>query len=176
MTTETKSEYDKQVEKFLKETKTEFKTEFVKWDYHFQDDKEKRDIYKITLKRGGREYSFMFGQSLNASGQYTLYPSMEKIHLQTSKNGEPNKNIKGFGFLSNGNSKKNPEFSVPTAYNVLACLQKYDIGSFKDFYNEFGYSDDSIKAEKIYKAVCDEYNNLKMLYSDDEINKLQEIQ
>ena len=62
------SEYDEQAEKFLTETDTEFKAEFLKNGKHFEDDKELRDIYLITLKRGDREYKFNFGQSLAESG------------------------------------------------------------------------------------------------------------
>lgn len=31
------------------------------------------------------------------------------------------------------------ELKTPTNYDVLSCLQKYDIGSFTDFCNEYGY-------------------------------------
>ena len=61
-------EYNKQTEKFLKETNTEFKAEFIKNGLYFDGDKEPRDIYEITLKRGEREFKFKFGQSLNDSG------------------------------------------------------------------------------------------------------------
>ncbi len=130
-----KSEYDKQAEKFLKETGTEFKAEFLKHGKHFKDDEEERDIYKITLKKGDKEYIFNFGQSLNDS---------------------------------DGKTK-------PTAYDVLACLTNYDPDTFEEFCSSFGYDEDSRKAEKVYKAVCEEWSNIKILYSNEEIEKLQEI-
>jgi len=132
---EEKSEYDKQTEKFLKDTDTEFKAEFLKNDFHFQDDKETRDIYLITLKRGEREFKFNFGQSLNNS---------------------------------DGETK-------PSAYDVLSGLTSSEVGDFKEFCSEFGYDEDSRKAEKTYNAVLNEWNNIKMLYTDEEILKLQEI-
>jgi len=49
--------YEKQAEDFLKETKTEFKVKFVKHDLYFTDDKETRDIYKITLKKGNNKFN-----------------------------------------------------------------------------------------------------------------------
>jgi hypothetical protein len=64
----------------------------------------------------------------------------------------------------------------PSAYDVLSCLTKSDVGTFEDFCSEFGYDTDSRKAEKTYKAVVDEYNNLKRLYSDEQLSELQEIQ
>lgn len=64
----------------------------------------------------------------------------------------------------------------PTAYDILTCLQKSDVGSFDDFCSEFGYDTDSKKAEKIYKAVCEEYTNLCRLFSHEQLENMQEIQ
>ena len=66
--------------------------------------------------------------------------------------------------------------TAPNEYNVLACLQKYDVGTFEDFCNDFGYDTDSRTAEKTYNAVCDEYKQLCAIFSDDEMEQLQEIQ
>ncbi len=48
------SKYTEQADQFLKDTETEFKAEFVKHGIHFDEDKETRDIYKITLTRESR--------------------------------------------------------------------------------------------------------------------------
>lgn len=63
----------------------------------------------------------------------------------------------------------------PTIYVVLACLIKYDVGSFDDFCSEFGYDTDSITAKHEYKAVCKEYAAVKRLFGDI-LEDLQEIQ
>jgi hypothetical protein len=63
----------------------------------------------------------------------------------------------------------------PTMYDVLSCLQKYDVGSFEDFCSEFGYDTDSRKAERIYKALCKEYEAMCRLFSDEELELLSEI-
>ena len=69
----------------------------------------------------------------------------------------------------------------PTAYDVLACLQKYDVGTFKDFCDDFGYDAESedekknLRIKATYKAVVNEYQSLCTLYSDAELEKLQEI-
>ena len=70
-----------------------------------------------------------------------------------------------------GNNKK-----VPSSYEVLSCLTKNDVGTFSNFCSEFGYDEDSRKAERIYKAVVNEYENLKRLYSSFELELLQDIQ
>lgn len=64
---------------------------------------------------------------------------------------------------------------IPKPYDVLACLQNYDVGDFENFCGDFGYDIDSIKAKKSYDAVVNEYNQLKMLYSDAELEKMAEI-
>jgi hypothetical protein len=43
------NEYEKKANEFLEKTNTTLKVEFLKYDYHFVDDKDKRDIYKITM-------------------------------------------------------------------------------------------------------------------------------
>ena len=63
---------------------------------------------------------------------------------------------------------------LPTMYDVLSCLQKYEIGTFQDFCSDFGYNDDSIRAYKTYKAVLREYNAVNRLFGD-VLDELQEI-
>lgn len=62
----------------------------------------------------------------------------------------------------------------PTMYDVLACFTKYDVGSFEDFCGEFGYSNDSRTAERIYKAVVKECMAVERLFGD-VIEELAEI-
>lgn len=67
----------------------------------------------------------------------------------------------------------------PTAYDVLACLQKYDCGSFEDFCLEFGYEcctyNEYRRALKIYNAVKNEYEHLTAMFTDEEMERLCEI-
>lgn len=72
-------------------------------------------------------------------------------------------------------SGKNPEYSVPTLYDVLACLTKYDPGTFEDFCSEFGYNTDSVTARKTYDSVREEWLNMERLFSAKDIELLQEI-
>jgi len=130
-----KRRYDAGASLFLQDTKTTMETEFLKNDFHFENDEAKRDIYQITFTRGKRKWSFNFGQSIN-----------------------------------NSNGKTHP-----SEYDVLACLTKYEVGTFENFCSEFGYDEDSRTAERIYKAVCDEWANVQRIWSDKEINALQEI-
>jgi hypothetical protein len=130
------NEYHLAASKFLKQTETLFSLKLLKRGKYFAGDKEERNIYQITLKRGLKSYSFTFGQSING----------------TQKNETPN------------------------AYDVLTCLTKYDPGTHEDFCDDFGYDIDSISGLETYKAVKDEYNNLKTLYSNEELELMSEIQ
>lgn len=64
----------------------------------------------------------------------------------------------------------------PKAYDVLACLTKYDVGSFEDFCADFGYDayDEDGRSKKIYKAVCNEYKEVQRMFGD-VLEELSEI-
>lgn len=155
------SEYDEQAKKFLEETGTTFKAKFIKNDLYFPDDKEPRDIYRIMLICRGKKYSFRFGQSLQNSGK--------------------NKKVESDGKDFSGKPQRvydveNKNFEEPTPYCVLASLTKSDPSTFEDFCGDFGYDSDSRKAEKIYGNVVKEWVKVSELWTEEEINKLQEIQ
>lgn len=79
--------------------------------------------------------------------------------------------------FSFGQSMVNSEECIePTPYDVLACLTKYDPGSFSWFCDDFGYSEDSDQAYETYKAVKKEYKELSNLYSSEELDLMGEIQ
>lgn len=81
----------------------------------------------------------------------------------------------GKSYTFNFGQSINSGAEEPTLYDILACIQKYDVGSFEDFYGEFGYNEDSRKAEKTYKAVCKEFKAVERLFGD-VMEELYEIQ
>lgn len=127
------TDYNKQAGTFLNVTQTQFKAEFKKHDFYFPDDKEQRDIYRITLKNRLHTYRFNFGQSIANTG------------------------------------------IAPRPYDVLACLTKYEVGSFENFCSDYGYNIDSREAYKTYKAVMKEWKNVELLFTPEQIELLQEI-
>lgn len=58
----------------------------------------------------------------------------------------------------------------PTPYDVLACVETYDVGSIDDFVSEFGYEvscwADVKKIQRIYKAVKKEAANYQRIFGD----------
>ena len=66
-----------------------------------------------------------------------------------------------------------------TEYSILACLEKYDVGTIDDFVSEFGYEvhswSDVRRIWETYNAVVDEYNSLCRIFTPEQIEKLREI-
>ena len=84
-----------------------------------------------------------------------------------------------FDFTQSKNGTDNGE--EPTAYDILTCLQKYEVGTFEDFCNDFGYelyneeyTGYNRKSQRTYNAVVKEYNNVIRLF-EDVIDELAEI-
>lgn len=153
------TDYIKQAEDFLANHDAKIAVVYLKTDKHFPDDKEKRDIYHITITRGTKVYSFNFGSSVN----------------DTEKNQEKKMSYVTGRLEKTGRRK---QLVTPTAYDILACVQKYDVGDFDDFISEFGYTFNTereyIKVKQIYFSVVDEYKNIYKLFSDC-MDELQEI-
>lgn len=172
----TLTHYDQQAKDLLNKLGIEFKATFVKNDFHFDGDKDKRDIYNIELKRGNRSMNIMFGQSIMNS-QY--YQDSIKARTYTLNGGCRTGNYKITDlqkYINGGQNVTLIKGTVPTEYDVLACIQKDYVGTFEDFCDNFGYDADSIKAVKTYEAVKDEYMKVCTIFNDDELEELQEIQ
>ena len=89
-----------------------------------------------------------------------------------------------FQFCDSVNAYKKDE--LPTAYDILACLQKYEVEEdFHDFCMEYGYEEyneniygrmlKNKEAQRIHKACLKEYKNVMRLF-EDVIDELAEIQ
>lgn len=133
--TTTISAYDQQAIDLLNKLGVTFSAKYLTHDFHFEDDRETRDIYRLTLSRGKERISFKFGQSIYGSNK-----------------GE-----------------------IPSAYDLLSCIQKNDPGSFNNFCSDFGYDEDSRKAYSVYKGVVKEWEKVERFFTPDEIEELCEI-
>ena len=63
----------------------------------------------------------------------------------------------------------------PDAYDVLSCMEKGDPGTFEEFCGNFGYFEDSRKAEATYKAVVHEWKKVKKFFTQAELAGLAEV-
>lgn len=154
--------YTKQAQDFLDKTGATMTAKFLFYGPHFEDDKEPRDVYEITFKRDGKKpWAFKFGQSTMYSSGYVA-----KSAQQREDRGESWVTIQRY---------KKSAVKVPTAYDVLTAITKNDPGTFAEFCDEYGYDNDSIKAQKTYFAVQEEWVNVRRMFGD-ELEALQEIQ
>jgi hypothetical protein len=146
--------YEQQAADFMTKTGATMKAELLGNMPHFDDAEEARDVYQITLTRGKQAYSFRFGQSIADSG----------TSVNRNRNG---KTIHDRKLITR-------KRIIPTEYDILAAVQKYDVGTFADFCSDFGYDEDSRKAEKIYFAVQKEWAGIERVFGD-VIEELREI-
>ena len=177
-------DHQKQATDLLGKLGIKLQVEFVKFGKHFLGDKEDRDIYKMTLIRGSRRASFEFGNSIVDSGVkivnrntgkvFKTFDARDKKYIKNGKfDAMRFKFACGWQFGSCDTIVKPKE---PTAYDLLACLTKYEPGTFEDFCGDFGYDTDSRSAEKTYNAVKEEYMKVCSIFSAEEMDQLQEIQ
>ena len=128
-----KTDYQKQGEEFLSKHGVSMKVTYIDHKPYFQEDKESRDVYRVTFSRNGKRFGITFGQSIASAGQ------------------------------------------EPTAYDVLACIEKRDYADFKDFCESFGYDEDSRKSFKTFKACDRQAKKVMAFFSADELEELCEI-
>ena len=160
-------DYQKQAIDFLQKYKIQISIEFESTRKYFSDDKVKRDVYNIVLIKENKKFEFNFGASID---------STEKRRIALNANYSDFRDNKKYSKFSRNELLKQ---ATPTAYDVLACLQKYEIGDLDDFLNEFGYEikkpGDLRKFQKIHLAVCDEWHNVSRFFTTQELNELREI-
>lgn len=106
-------------------------------------------IVEIKNKKGG--FSFDYWGSINDYEKVYKYKDINYIkHLEAQK-----------------------EVS-PKPYDILACLTVF-YGNFEDFCDEFGYNTDSIQAQQTYFEVRRQTGSLLDMFTNDELNTLQDI-
>jgi len=70
--------------------------------------------------------------------------------------------------------RKQPK-RTPTAYDVLACVEKYEPERFEDWASSFGYDTDSRRAFETWQAAMDEWRKVSRFFTAEELEQLQEI-
>lgn len=161
------TDYEKQAADFLEKAGATIEVKLVGNDYYFDGDKETRDIYRITIQRKGRKpWSFRFGQSIAKSGERNMF--REDCDICRRSN---------FAYTRDEHRKLHGR-QKPTAYDVLTCLQKYEVGTMDEFAWEFGYDLKETKISEIiktYNILVEEYQNCVAMFGD-MMEELREIQ
>lgn len=155
------NEYIEQAEKFLKDSDTTFNIVWIGCFPYLDDEEENRDVYSVTLSNDRHVYNFRFGDSIrNTQERLGTWKPQRKMTVYEYERAK---------------AKLKKAHKKPTPYDVLACLTHYDPDTFRNFCADFGYDEDSRKAEKIYLAVQDEWENVRKLFNDEQLEQLAEI-
>lgn len=72
--------------------------------------------------------------------------------------------------------KNTREGKKPTNYDVVACLEWYEVGTFQDFCFNFGYNEDSIRALNTYLKCQKQQEELFAIIPEEKIKeKIRDI-
>jgi len=124
---ETTNEYDKQAQEFLTKTNTSYKCTYLKYDKHFSNDEQSRNIYRITLEKNGKKYTTNFGDSLVNIKISTIKPYDFLACLQKYPISNIDEFVKDFGYTLNTKISE-----INRAYK--ACVREYT--ALKSLYSE----------------------------------------
>lgn len=150
-------EYIKQATDFLQKTYSKMKIEYVGLAVNKEwKEKEKRCLYEITLTSPRGSMTFDFWDSIRNTRIRTM--PFDAYNVQANKELAAKKKA-----------------AVPSVYDVLACLQKCDPGTFENFCSNYGYDEDSRTAIRVYLAVQNEYTQLTRLFTPEQMEELAEI-
>lgn len=169
------SEYTEQAEKFLKDAGLEFRAVLIGSDCptfcpeaEKQIDMDKVDVYPRRTHIHGKHYRCTLSRKGRGHVSFDFWNSYadEEYNALGTKSYRLGEHFRKY----ERNGKR-----TPTAYDLLACLQKSDPGMFENFCDEFGYDYDSRKAEQTYHAVQQEWRKIQRFFTPAEIEALQEI-
>lgn len=167
----TTTDYNAQAEKFLQDTGATIAWTFDGFRKHWPDDKEPRNCWKFTITRKGRQpYEGTFGDST----AHTHDPKRNGRDRLGRKFRRTRLGIVDYTRTDENSDAERHRPVQPTAYDLLACLEKNDPGTFEDFCGEFGYDTDSRKALETFLAVGKEWAGVRGLFGD-VLPALQEI-
>lgn len=168
-----KSEYTKKAEQLMKTLNITYTIEYDGIGINpSRNDKDKRTMYSVHLEnsRGSMDFTF-WGSILEAELRKMSMDDYCRIYMrscyQDLSYAEKSKADRAY-------QKKLKECKVDI-YDVVAALQKYEVGSFSDFCDKYGYDEDSRRAERIYLACTNEYYKLKKMLTEEEMEMLREV-
>jgi hypothetical protein len=172
------SQYTEQAQKFLAEHNLEFRAVLIGSDCPLfcEDAQANRDMDKVNVYPRkshihGKHYRCTF--SRKDKGHFTIdywnsYADEEQNYALANRMFSQDR---GLSYKYKGKKSTHVE-----SYDVLTAITKSDPGTFEDFASEFGYDEDSRKAEQVYQAVRKEWSKVQRFFSLEEIEQLQEIQ
>ena len=169
------SEYVKQAKDFLESCNATMEIKYVGLEKPNWDDKPHR-AYDCTIKTPRGEMMVHFYDSTANTEVYMPFDEYyEKKYRRPYSALSYNEKVR---FQKELKAKRAE--AIPTEYDILACLQKYDVGSMDDFMYEFGYeikcTKDMTNFINTYNAAVKEYQNICRCFTPEQIEAMQEIQ
>lgn len=161
--------YNEQALEFLNKTNCQI---IVNFNCNKVVGKHAHDIYDVTIKRGNRQFTFQYTQSVYHSQYYK-----DNFGITYTLNGScrtGNRRIvdmdryKEYITLCKG--------IIPNEYDILSTITKDDPMDFQTFCDNFGYNTDSVSHRGIYQDVVNEYNNVCCIWHENELELLKQIQ
>lgn len=178
--------YEGRVDAYLAEIGVEFKAEFLGYGKHFADDTDSRDRYRATFKRERSEFSVDFGQStahsqpspeFKQSWREVYHHTPEDLQkAMTLPSGSKHPLSRDLALVAKRLRVCVPDPKAPTAYDVLACIEKCaPPPTFEEWAEEMGMDPDSRKGERVFRAVVEEWLKVSRFFSAEELGRLQEL-
>ena len=145
------SKYVKQAKDFLESCNATMEIMYLGTEVNKDwDEKRERDTYMVNIRTPKGNMQVKFWDSINNTIKNSDFRRINKLRIK------------------------------PTAYDILSCLQKYDVGTIDDFVSEFGYEvnewADVKRIQNIYNAVVKEYQDICRCFTPEQIETMQEIQ
>lgn len=169
------TEYQAQAKSFLANCKATMEINFVGREIpsHWLGETKPHNKYQFTITTPKGKYTSYFWDSLwntmvSEMTQNDYARKKYKMNWDVLNYQEKVKVIKELNVL-----KAN---AIPTEYDILAAVEKYSYDSFSDFCSEFGYSTDSISARETFLACGEEYAGLRRIFTEEQMEKMREIQ
>lgn len=170
----TVNEYDRKVTDWLKDHGITFAIVATGFRQGFSDDdtsdssKLYHDTYSATFERGGKRFeAASFKQSAVHSSS-----NIKRTRCTNNCSAQFRETTRWHKDTCAANPKN---AKTPTAYDILSCITKNDPGTFRDFCGDFGYDEDSMRANRTYMAVQAEYAAAAKFFTAEELNELQEV-
>lgn len=169
------SEYQQQALDFLEKCNATMEIEFIGAETNMNwNEDTKRNKYRFTITTPRGKMSGDFWDSIRHT-EITLMTVDEFIKKH------------GYKFPSyysqtsyRNKLKELKAKAIPTPYDILACLEKYEVGTMNDFFHEFGYevhsADDMFTFMNTYNACVKEYRDLCRIFTEEQMEMLREIQ
>jgi hypothetical protein len=172
------SQYEKQANDLLEKFNITFRVELIGRDCPLfcedalaDRDMDKLDTFPRSTHIHGKHYRCMFRRNDDSKPMsidfWNSYADEEQNYTVHNRWIVP---------FTLRNKYKGLGLTHVSAYDVLACLTKYDPGSFRNFCSDFEYDTDSKRADATYYAVQEERRKVQNFFSLEEIEQLQEVQ